>query len=124
MTTKSWLSRQTDELPNRSRLSRIAGGVGTAVLLLTTGVAAAQSATPAAPAASAPAASAPSAPEQVVENGYVIRQTADLGGHVVSVSGSGAMYNTLVNIHSGPRVLGQTFTMDAMPGTKHAALWN
>ncbi len=25
----------------------------------------------------------PAAPEQVVENGYVIRQTADLGGHVV-----------------------------------------
>jgi len=122
MTTKSWLSRQTDGLPNRSRLSRIAGGVGTAVLLLTTGVAAAQSATPAAPAASAPAASAPSAPEQVVENGYVIRQTADLGGHVVSVSGSGAMYNTLVNIHSGPRVLGETFTMHALPGTKHSLM--
>jgi predicted CXXCH cytochrome family protein len=32
----------------------------------------------------------------------------------VKPSGSGAMYNTLVNIHSGPRVLGQTFTMHAL----------
>jgi hypothetical protein len=52
----------------------------------------------------------------VQENGYVIHQTADLGGHIVGVSGSGAMYDTLVNLHSGPRVLGQTFTMHALPG--------
>ena len=59
------------------------------------------------------------APQQVVENGYVVRQTADLGGHIVGVAGSGAMYNTLVNIHTGPRVLGQTFTLTPAPGTKH-----
>jgi hypothetical protein len=29
------------------------------------------------------------------------------------------MYDTLVNIHSGPRVLGQTFEMHALPNTKH-----
>jgi hypothetical protein len=49
----------------------------------------------------------------------VIRQTADLGGHLVGVSGSGAMYDTLVNLHSGPRVLGQTYTMHAIEGSKH-----
>ncbi len=32
------------------------------------------------------------------------------------------MYNTLVNIHSGPRVLGETFTMHALPGTKHSLM--
>jgi hypothetical protein len=32
------------------------------------------------------------------------------------------MYDTLVNLHSGPRVLGQTFTMHALPGTKHALM--
>jgi len=62
---------------------------------------------------------APAPPEQVQENGYVIRQTADLGGHIVGVSGSGAMYDTLVNLQSGPRILGQTFTMHALPGTRH-----
>jgi hypothetical protein len=29
------------------------------------------------------------------------------------------MYNTLVNIHSGPRVFGQTFKLTSAPGTKH-----
>ena len=48
-----------------------------------------------------------------------MHQTAELGGHIASINGSGAMYDTLVNIHSGPRVLGQTFTMRAVPGTKH-----
>ena len=28
------------------------------------------------------------------------------------------MYNTLVNLHSGPRVLGQSFQLHALPGTK------
>jgi hypothetical protein len=78
--------------------------------------------TPAAPADSKPdpAPVAPADPAQVHENGYLVRQTADLGGHLVGVSGSGALYDTLVNLHSGPRVLGQTFTLHALPGTKHA----
>jgi hypothetical protein len=85
--------------------------IGIAILLLVTGSANAQSATPEAPAASAPA--------PVVQEGFIVRQTADLGGHMVGVSGSGSMYDTLVNIHSGPRVLGETFTLHAVPGTKH-----
>jgi len=72
--------------------------------------------------AGAPDVSAPVAPGvsgDGQENGYVIHQTADLGGHIVGVSGSGAMYDTLVNLQSGPRILGQTFSMHAAPGTKH-----
>ena len=53
------------------------------------------------------------------QDGYVIRQTVDLGGHLAFISGSGAMYNTVVNLHSGPRVAGQTFEMHAISGTKH-----
>ena len=30
-----------------------------------------------------------------------------------------AMYDTLVNMQSGPRVLGETFEMHALPGKKH-----
>ena len=52
-------------------------------------------------------------------SGYAIHHTADLGGHIANISGSGSMYDTLVNVHSGPRVLGQTLTMHALPGTKH-----
>ncbi len=71
------------------------------------------------PAPDSPAPALTVAPEQVQQNRYAIHQTADLGGHIVGVSGSGAMYDTLVNLHSGPRILGQTFTMHALPGTKH-----
>jgi hypothetical protein len=55
----------------------------------------------------------------VVQDGFVIHNTVDLGGHLANVTGSGAMYDTLVNVHSGPRVLGQTYTMHAVPGSKH-----
>ena len=61
---------------------------------------------------------APAVP--VVQDGYVIRQSVDLGGHLAQVSGSNAMYATLVNIQSGPRILGQTYEMHAVPGSKHA----
>jgi hypothetical protein len=100
------LARLPHELPTGNAIRRIAGGSGVAILLMT-GVAVAQTPAPDAP---------------VVQNQYVIRQTADLGGHIVSVSGSGSMYDTLVNLHSGPRVLGQTFTMRSVPGSKHPLL--
>jgi len=132
-------SRLPKDRSSRSGRAWIAGSVVVVGLLLSAGFAVAQTPapaaptpaaptaaapataapTPAAPAAAEPAASVPAAPEQVIENGYVVRQTADLGGHVVGVSGSGAMYNTLVNIHSGPRVLGQTFALTPAPGATH-----
>ena len=95
-----WISR----LPKEQTTRAVAGAFGIAVLLFTAGVAAAQDA-PAVPPA--------------VQNGYEVHNTADLGGHIVGVTGSGAMYDTLVNVHSGPRVLGQTFTMHAVDGSKH-----
>src|ERR1035438_8319262 len=98
-----WLSRLTNERPSRAGSNRIAGTIGIAVLL-TAGIAAAQD--------------APALPSGT-QNGYAIHNTVDLGGHIVGVTGSGSMYDTLVNIHSGPRILGQTFTMHALPGTKH-----
>jgi hypothetical protein len=67
--------------------------------------------------ASKPATTA--APQPGVENGYLVHHTAELGGHVVGKSGSGAMYDTLINIQSGPRVLGQSLTLHAVPGSKH-----
>ena len=52
----------------------------------------------------------------MIEDGYIVHNTVDLGGHMVGISGSGSMYDTLVNIQSGPRVLGQTMTLRAVPG--------
>jgi hypothetical protein len=104
MTKSDWFSRRPDERPTSCGDERVAASIGVAILLLMTGFALGQTAAPDAP---------------VTQNGYEIKQTADLGGHIVSRSGSGAMYDTLVNIQSGPRVLGETFEMHALPGTKH-----
>ncbi len=111
--TKTKLIRLPNESPTYATTRRVAGGLGVAVLLLMTGMAMAQE-------ASVPA--APKAPQPIVQNGFVIHETADLGGHIVGVAGSGAMYDTLVNIHSGPRVLGETFTLHAVPGSRHTLL--
>ncbi len=108
------LYRQPKERPNDARTRRVTGCLGVAVLLLMTGMAAAQ--TEVAPA------NTPKAPQPIVQNGFVVHQTVDLGGHIADIAGSGAMYDTLVNIHSGPRVLGQTFTLHAVPGSKHTLL--
>lgn len=95
------------------RIRRVGGGLAVAALAALSAVAVAQSAIP-----GVPAATPNTAP--VVPQGYSVHQSVDLGGHIHSNSGSDAMYNTLVNLHSGPRMLGQTFEMRALPGNKHA----
>lgn len=106
-----WFSRLINEHPFRARSMRITGSIGLALLLLVTGFASGQN-----------AANTTGDPQQVVKEGFVVHQTADLGGHIVGISGSGAMYDTLVNIHSGPRVLGETYELRAVPGSKHQFL--
>jgi hypothetical protein len=54
-----------------------------------------------------------------VPNGYSIHQSVDLGGRIAAKTGGGAMYDTLVNLQSGPRVLGETFELHALPGKKN-----
>ena len=81
-----------------------------AVLLATAGIAVAQEVNPAAP-----------APETKFStpDGYTSHHTIDMGGRLANLSGSAAMYDTLVNLQSGPRVEGETFEMRALPGSKH-----
>jgi hypothetical protein len=57
--------------------------------------------------------------QPVAPNGYSLHETIDIGGHIANITGSGAMYDTLVNIKSGPRILGETFMLHALPGTQH-----
>ncbi len=59
------------------------------------------------------------APKGTIKDGYAIRQTFDLGGHIADYSGSGAMYDTLVNLQSGPRILNQSLEMHALQGSHH-----
>lgn len=49
-----------------------------------------------------------------VFNGYLTHLSTDLGGHIANHSGSDAMYATLVNIQSGPRILNNSVQMDAL----------
>jgi hypothetical protein len=55
----------------------------------------------------------PQAEQEKVIGGYITHQSLELGGHIVEQSGSGPMYDTLVNIHTGPRILSQSLTMRA-----------
>ena len=96
----------TEQL-SRAAKPRFAQSIGVAILLLTTATALGQT---------------QPTPAEAVQDGYTVHQTADLGGHMVGLSGSGRMYDTLVNIQSGPRVLGETFTLHAVEGTKHPLL--
>jgi hypothetical protein len=94
-------------------IRRVAEGIGVAVLLMTTGMALGQNAAPGTPF------SAPDASSSAVPGGYSVHESVDLGGHMVGRTGSGAMYDTMVNMRSGPRMLGETFEMRALPGNKN-----
>ena len=65
----------------------------------------------------------PPSPGDNIRYGYFIHQSIDFGGHIVSQSGSGAMYATLVNIQSGPRILDSTLQMIAV-NLAHAPLFD
>jgi hypothetical protein len=56
-----------------------------------------------------------SSPDQVTisTDAYVTHGSSEFGGHIVDYSGSGAMWDTLVNISSGPRELGSSVEMHA-----------
>jgi len=84
---------------------RMAGVVGAAVLLMTGGAANAQEPTPGA--------------QPVAPAGYTLHNTIDAGGRLANFYGSGAMYDTMVNEHTGPRMLGEKFELRALPGTNH-----
>src|SRR5580704_2857783 len=56
----------------------------------------------------------PPSPGDNIRYGYLIHQSVELGGHIVSQSGSGPMYATLVNIQSGPRILDSSLEMTAV----------
>jgi hypothetical protein len=107
MQNTSWISRLLNQKPSFAMFL----GMLVAMFLGAVCIAVAQN--PATPAA-----------QQMmsVPNGYAIHESVDVGGRMSSQSGSGAMYDTLVNLQSGPRVIGETFELHALPGTKNAPL--
>ncbi len=45
--------------------------------------------------------------------GYTVRQSIELGGHIVGAEGNQQMYSTFVNLGTGPRILGQELSMQS-----------
>jgi len=64
------------------------------------------------------------APKEAVHDGYAVHQSIDIGGHISDENGSLPMYDTLVNMHSGPRILQQSLEMHAVSGAKHFFLYD
>ena len=56
----------------------------------------------------------PAEPDSVTRGGYQIHQSIELGYRSTDVSGSGDMYDTLVDLQTGPRILDQTLTMQSV----------
>ncbi|WP_420237818.1 hypothetical protein ACOBR2_19860 [Telmatobacter bradus] len=55
-----------------------------------------------------------------IPDGYSAKHTVDVGGRVANKVGSGAMYDTMVNEQSGPRVSGETLDLHKLASNKHA----
>jgi hypothetical protein len=64
--------------------------------------------------AASPAPAAPAEHDGVTRGGYQIHSSVELGYRSNDVSGSGDMYDTLVNLQAGPRIIDQTLTMQSV----------
>jgi len=71
-------------------------------------------ATPAPVPTASPVPAAPAEPDGITRGGYQIHQSIELGYRTTDVTGMGDMYNTLVNLQTGPRILDQTLTMQSV----------
>jgi len=54
------------------------------------------------------------AQEGIEYGGYRIQQSIDVGGRITDTTGNPAMYDTLVNLQSGPRILDQSLFMQSL----------
>ncbi len=61
-----------------------------------------------------PVAAPPAEPDGVIRGGYQIHSSVELGYRSTDVVGSGDMYDTLVNLQTGPRILDQSLTMQSV----------
>ena len=55
----------------------------------------------------------PAQQEGVTAGDYVIHTSAEIGYRYTNVTGSNDMYDTLVNLQTGPRFLDETFSMQS-----------
>jgi hypothetical protein len=105
MMNQGWISRLLSEKHSLAAARCIVGGMAAVILGLTAGTAVAQLPI--------------FVSHQAAPDGYTLHESMDLGGHVANVDGSGTMYDTLVNQQSGPRILGESYELRALPQTKN-----
>lgn len=67
-----------------------------------------------APGQTVPPPTASPKPQEVESGGYVIHQSIEVGYRASDKTGSGAMYDTLVDLHGGPRLFEQTLSMQSI----------
>jgi hypothetical protein len=109
MTRIGCFSRPSNQRFSPAAARCIAGCFGAAILFVISGVAQGQTPTGAAPAGDTP---------MSVPDGYSIHQSVEVGGRIAGIAGSGSMYDSLINLQSGPRVENETFEMRALSGKK------
>jgi hypothetical protein len=87
-----------------------------AMILASAEIVIAQTPAPAPTPAAVPTASPapPAEPDGITRDGYQIHSSIELGYRSTDVTGSGDMYDTLVNLQSGPRILDQTLSMQSV----------
>jgi hypothetical protein len=56
----------------------------------------------------------PAEPEGVNSAGYIVHSSGEIGYRSTNLSGSSDMYDTLVNLQSGPRLLDETISMQSV----------
>ena len=108
MMNPGWISGRLSAKHSLGVTRRIVGGMAAAILGLTAGTAVAQIPI--------------FVSHQAAPDGYTLHESIDLGGHVANIDGSGTMYDTLVNQQSGPRILGESFELRALPNTKNTLI--
>ncbi len=97
MKNSGWFSRLSNQQPSSAKIRRMSACIGSLLLVRR---------------AWRPRKMryrCPSTPNVGVPTGYSAHSSVDVGGRIAGLSGSGAMYDTMVNVQSGPRMLGQTF---------------
>src|SRR5581483_6720185 len=92
---------------SRVTKQRTGGALAVGALILTAAMAAGQSVPVPAPES-----------QITIPSGYQAHHSIDFGGRITNMNGSQAMYDYQVNLQSGPRVLGESFELHALPGNK------
>ena len=92
--------------------ARYFGLIAVAASLLVVATAKAQDTSQASASASTPSPSGPSEGKKIGD--FQVTQSIEFGGRISDVAGSQAMYDTLVNYQTGPRILEQSLTMQSL----------